>query len=1178
MKLLIEKLASGNAIYETPDVDISENQISAELQMGQSKKGEIHITGKNSLPVKGIVYSTDCHVTFENNQFNGVNNTVYYEINSDNLYEGQILSGTISIITTAGDYAIPFGITMKKTEIESTIGTISDLSDFVKLVQNSYDEALILFLSKTFKSYFLKDDSFAYTLYSQVVKNSNRDVALEEFLVGMNLKERVAISVEERLKEYMDITQNYSGIVEIHKNTWGHVDVDVSVEGDFLYNCKPEIAGQEFNGKVAEYQYYINANKLHGGSNHGRITFRTFNETIIYDIVIVNHKDSLEAYLNEKRSNIGLMKNYINFRIGAIDSDTWMEEMTKMADERLATDKEDVVGLLAKAQIAIVQNKSEAAVALLNQISQTLALNEEKSVEEYCYYLYLRTLYKNNPDFTNDIKEEIKQYYEDGHDTWQLLWMLFYMDERYEENPSLKYTMIKRMFSKGCISPVMYYEAAGIILKQPELLRVINQFEIQVLNFIGRYHIANEELAKQLSMLLSKERSFSRAYYQILTRFYEDTKSLDILGAICSMIINGNIIDRQYFSWLELGVENELKITNLYEYYVYSVDTDNYNPLNKSVYKYFSYGTETLVHNKDYFFANLIVNYIDDKELYSKFREDMERFVTQQILHGNNNRFLRIIYNEILTKDFIVDDMENHLSQIQHTHEVRVNNPNIRSVIVCHKEMQKIQKVSLENNVAYVQIYTEKPIIIFTDSKGRILSKQDYTLTQMKLDIKLSEGHTEDMMILNLVEDIRKNPLDHQGMISELKAAAELPGLSKQYEQSLIEFIVDYYYKGLDKGDLDTYLLSIDFERLSIPSRNKVMEVLISKNLTEMVYPQIIHYGYAGIRKELLEKLCLDMVKKEEYDANELLTQMCALVFRNGCRDDKILVYLGKYYQAGSLELMQLFLSIQAKNIPDNTLAERLLIQLIFEARTEDRIYDIYREYLKYPTSSVVRRAFYTYVTYNYFIKKVQCPDIVWEILEQEYADGFKTSLIAEIAFVEVLSKKETLTKRQIDISKKLIEDLAKNHVSFDFFKKFNRWFKVPIYLVDKTIIDFRTNPKHKVSITYRIKTAEGFTKQVTEEMGGIYQGIFTKEVIMFYGEEINYSITEFSDEFPEGKVVDNYSVRITDKNTYNDETRFGMINGMMIAKSLGRDEAVTEIMQTYELHREAGKDLFKLL
>jgi hypothetical protein len=116
------------------------------------------------------------------------------------------------------------------------------------------------------------------------------------------------------------------------------------------------------------------------------------------------------------------------------------------------------------------------------------------------------------------------------------------------------------------------------------------------------------------------------------------------------------------------------------------------------------------------------------------------------------------------------------------------------------------------------------------------------------------------------------------------------------------------------------------------------------------------------------------------------------------------------------------------------------------------------------------------------------------------------------------------------------------------------------------------------VNITYRIQNSFGKSKEITEEMKSIYQGIFTKNIIMFYGEKIDYSITEYSDEFPYGKVVDNSSIRITEKNTYNDESRFGMINGMMICKDVGRDDAAREMMQSYELYKDAGRKVFKLL
>lgn len=346
----------------------------------------------------------------------------------------------------------------------------------------------------------------------------------------------------------------------------------------------------------------------------------------------------------------------------------------------------------------------------------------------------------------------------------------------------------------------------------------------------------------------------------------------------------------------------------------------------------------------------------------------------------------------------------------------------------------------------------------------------------------------------------------------------------------------------------------------------------------EMVYPHIAKYGYESIKVSLLEKLCVELVKEPEFDKNEILIEMCAESFRNGCRDENVLKFLGKYYDSGSLELYQMFLAVQSRNINDNTLAEKLLVQLIFEGSVDKSIYEIYEEYIKGPTSSVIRKAFYTYVSYNYFIKKVQCPERVWEIVEQELENGFDVTLITKIAFVEVMSQKDKLTENQIKITKDLIDTLVKSNVNFEFYKKFNKWYKIPFNLLDKTIIDFRTNPKHRVDITYEIKNQEGKTGKVTEEMGSIYPGIFSKEVIMFYGEEIDYSIKEYSNEYPEGKVVDNYSVRISEKNAYNDESRFGIINSMMIYKALGKDDAARDMMQTYELCKEAGRKLFRLL
>lgn len=93
--------------------------------------------------------------------------------------------------------------------------------------------------------------------------------------------------------------------------------------------------------KIAEYQYLINAGRLHGGSNCGRIILRSSNEKLVYDVVIVNQKDSIDEYLKNKKSTINMVKNYLDFRTGVIDGKKWKSNLLNLAEERLIANKND---------------------------------------------------------------------------------------------------------------------------------------------------------------------------------------------------------------------------------------------------------------------------------------------------------------------------------------------------------------------------------------------------------------------------------------------------------------------------------------------------------------------------------------------------------------------------------------------------------------------------------------------------------------------------------------------------------------------------------------------------------------------------------------------------------------------------------------------------------------------
>ncbi|MFR6562532.1 MAG: DUF5717 family protein [Eubacterium ventriosum] len=59
-----------------------------------------------------------------------------------------------------------------------------------------------------------------------------------------------------------------------------------------------------------------------------------------------------------------------------------------------------------------------------------------------------------------------------------------------------------------------------------------------------------KDLAKQTAELMIKDKAYNEGYFNILARFYEQTKEEEVLTCICTMIINGNKLDHSYSKWL----------------------------------------------------------------------------------------------------------------------------------------------------------------------------------------------------------------------------------------------------------------------------------------------------------------------------------------------------------------------------------------------------------------------------------------------------------------------------------------------------------------------------------------------------------------------------------------------------------------------------------------------------
>ena len=165
----------------------------------------------------------------------------------------------------------------------------------------------------------------------------------------------------------------------------------------------------------------------------------------------------------------------------------------------------------------------------------------------------------------------------------------FYLNSDTENNKSIRLVRIKDIVNDGCTSPVIYLEAINILNAQPVLLRVLNKFEIKVINFGCRYGIINEKLALQIADVALSEKNGSYELVSVLKKLNDRFESDEILTALVSHMIRLGLTGEQYYEVYELGVLRGLRITRLYEFYIASMKKDVERQLPKIVLMYFSY-------------------------------------------------------------------------------------------------------------------------------------------------------------------------------------------------------------------------------------------------------------------------------------------------------------------------------------------------------------------------------------------------------------------------------------------------------------------------------------------------------------------------------------------------------------------------------------------------------------
>lgn len=720
MKNKIKQFAKGDFKQKQPDIRFSETQLIITVSEGDIYEGSFVIENTRDGAIRGLVYPSSFRVHCLEEGFEGNPIRINYTFDCTGLMPGHVEQGKFTVVCNGGEYELPFTVFVEHPFVMTDYGKVQSMTDFKRLAMQDFAEAKRLFRTRKFYDVLKYEDNRVRNLYDNMRKWSLDEQALEEFLVGIKQKERIFLTAKQEEICHDNILETQKGRLDIIKNTWGFASISLETVGDFLEIRKRELTTEDFVGNVYSSEYMIHVEKLHSGYNFGAIFIHTPYETIQVKVTV--HQSRVQ---DEMRGMKGIiagkgLKQYLAFISGKIGVNEWVEQAIKRINQLCELEPANEHYELLKAHVYLRGRwEEEAKWVLDNSSCAHFAIGRKPEIS--AYYLFLTALLKKDIVHTNRVLEEINRMYMKHLYSWPLLCMIINLDPKYKDY-SNRIRVLERQFFNGANQILLYAEAYICFQEKVLLLRKLESFEIQVLNFATKYNIITRELALQMADLVCQQRKYDPKLVRILERAYEMFEEPRILQAICMQLIKGNKVGNTYFKWYEKAASREMKIAQLYEYYLMSVHEKRVNrAFPRTVFFYFMHGINLDYKSEAFLYENIILYEDLEGEIYKHYNEQMKTFAYKQLLKRRINDSLRVIYNRFINPNTISLDELDALYDVCHTYQVTTKNKGMKYVLVIEKDGSVKQRIPYKSKEgAQICLYDKEARIVWEADNGMI--------------------------------------------------------------------------------------------------------------------------------------------------------------------------------------------------------------------------------------------------------------------------------------------------------------------------------------------------------------------------------------------------------------------------------------------------------------------------
>lgn len=1159
------KYCSGTLEFDVPIVEI-------EARVGVEYRGSFRMIAHTEENAVGNIYTTDYRISCSDKGFKGKDMEVPFIFDTTGMERGDVARGEFYIISNLGEYYLPYEVKIASVVMDSELGEIKNLFHFANLAKVNWGEALKCFCSEEFSGIVTGSNRQYLEAYKGLLENGREtghlDFAMEQFLILIKKKQAVTF---ECLTEDMAYTmEEVPDIIEVNlrRNGWGYTQLPITVRGVFLSLEKDLLTEEDFKNDQVTVFLTVHKQKLHKGRNTAVLQFVSGENAMECRISIdasAGNENRRIAGGQSRQLTDCIMRLYLDYRTGKKP----VNECTALAAELLehVRGTNELMPALYQTHLKLLTGQMNEAVWLLKHAKRMME-GSEIPLDIYGYFLYLTSMSEGEDQ--KRAGELLDQYVIQYPDHFVLYWGYMHKENLQKQNPGVVYRKLKDLWEKGCFHPVLYLEAAMVILENPAVFSVMDKFEIQLLLFMDRYYLLAAKITEQVYAAAATVKGYHPVLVRLLDKYpIKDKKKM--AKVMCLQYMRGNCKGKAAAGRLREGILEDCRITGLYEAYIRALEFDQSETLPEEVVRYFAFDSSLDESHLAYVYAKIIRQ---QEEIRPEYEERIRNFVVKQLTAGRIDENLAYLYRNVLMPEDMTEKMQEQLLELAFANELTVFEGTYKYCIVRHEGIRQQRKYLLKGGRGLVEIYSDQYTLLLEDENGFCHYRETGFEIQPLLGFERMKRLLKNCGKISFGEQFYQfahraleradNEEEFFKVQQNCRWLLEQDGLTDDFRRELSGSLMGAYGKWDMYDELDAFLQKAQARDFAGKDRAEFVSILCNRGFYEKAFDAASAYGYEKVDCRVLARLCQFVIEDLDGSFDAGVLKLAYRVFEQGKYTETMIAYLAEWFKGTVKQMRSVWKAAAAMEVPATAIAERILEQILFAgAYTADRE-KIFRYYCENEGRGELIRNYLSMRAVEYLVREEAVEDSVFEKMQKDMLDGTDFPMGAKLALLKWNSERaESLGDEERRLCALLLGDSLGADIYFPYYGVYTDFYPVLEVYGEKCYVEHHTEEASRVVIHY-IMDRQGEEEGIycKEEMTEIYPGIYQKDFRLFWGERLQYYVTQ--GEGADEQFVMSGSMEKGGTIDENCHGRFHLLNDIALSMELGDYDTADALMWEY--------------